>query len=96
MPLHPMLWHLQPHLRRLPTEIADQYFDGEMNLAEVCELWEWMHDLARPGPPMGAPVTDRDRVAARLGSEVDEFLRMQELYKAEDELGRSETGESES
>lgn len=77
MPLHPMLWQVPPPYRRFPDEIADAYEADTTPLVDVCELWQWKHDLVLDSRT-GIFDPDSEKMAKRLGDEVSDFLRIEE------------------
>ncbi len=77
MPLHPALWQVPPAFRRFPDEIADAYEAESTPLTEVCELWQWKHDLVSDSRS-GVFDPDSTKMAKRLGDEVSDFLAIEE------------------
>lgn len=76
MPLDPRLWLVPVHLRRFPDDVADAYIDENTPLVDVVELWEWKYDLVQHTPH--GPTPNSDKMAARLGKEVDDYMRLVE------------------
>ncbi len=90
MPLDPRIWAVPPQYRRFPDEIADVYDAEDTSLLDVLELWQWKHDLATPPSMFGPAKPNERKMAARLGEEVADFLRIEEESKEAEKNARRE------
>lgn len=95
--MDPRAWMIAPFLRRFPDEVVDRYEAEDTPLTEIYELWEWKYDLVTHG--RFGPMPDEDKVTARLWSEVEDFLRIEEasreaVEQAELELRLAELGDA--